>query len=141
MYIFSKILYTNTLQKLTLKNHVLQNRICMHVMLLQILQYLWKITRFFFCISFIKSTNKKCFDSRIQIWWEVYMSLQNTCLFPIDISTRQLQFYTNIELKGLTIDYFVHREMNLKIRIAHFMKGSSRNESKKPNRTLYERLS
>ena len=43
-----------------------QNRISVHVMLLQILQYLWKIMGYFFVLLLLNWWTKKCFDSGIQ---------------------------------------------------------------------------
>ena len=70
--------------------HCWQDRICMHVVLLQILLYFWKIMGYVFIFPLLNRRTKQCFNSRIRICVEIYTSLQNKCLLSVDISTPQL---------------------------------------------------
>ena len=66
-----------------------------------------------FCISLItgKSMNKEMLcRQRIRLWGEINTSLQNTCLFPMDISTWLLQFQVHFlkccQIKCLFMKYY-----------------------------------
>ena len=66
-----------------------------------------KNNRVFFLFPLLNRWTKKCFDSRIRICGEIYTSLQNKFLLPMDICTRLHVLHVNFGYIFLECDQII----------------------------------